>query len=523
MTTAVAIAPTPILQFFDNRGVPCAGGTVLTQVGGVNYATYQDSAGATPLPNPVPLNNRGEVSNTSGASCQMFLAIGVTYTFTLYDSGGNQINQAAYVSSPSYVLTSDLAGTASNNGAGLVGLNTGVTYSAGTVGAALAPLALAFNILTSGAVPHVGLGVNGVSSSQFTSQVFTSRDGTGIGSAVQFQRYWDTDVSTWTGNRNTLRALAQVGPLSGTTVATVGDIYAVSGEVVMNQYATVSGGSATAIAGTITTAGANAQSICAAFQVRDTSIPSGNPYPAVGMEINMPIVGADSATANNGFGNRYLQHLLARTDYTNFGSTGWAQGFTGVGIMMEHTVGAVSSTDGPGAFNYGIVVRDNLNYQTIVNAGSFVIGTQYTICVPGTTTFTAIGAANNNQGTTFTATGAGSGSGTACQGPGPLVNDAIRVETWGQTGIRVSGGNTTAAILLDVASATYGPPAFGLICNAQYGSGTAIRIPANIAIGFEASNSVRMLYNSGNGHLEFYNGATLVGHLVVTGGSDHAI
>lgn len=45
-------------------------------------------------------------------------------------------------------------------------------------------------------------------------------------------------------------------------------------------------------------------------------------------------------------------------------------------------------------------------------AGSFVIGRSYTITSPGSTTFTSIGAANNNAGTTFTATGVGSGSGT---------------------------------------------------------------------------------------------------------------
>jgi hypothetical protein len=46
-------------------------------------------------------------------------------------------------------------------------------------------------------------------------------------------------------------------------------------------------------------------------------------------------------------------------------------------------------------------------------AGSFTIGITYTIATAGTTSFTAIGAANNNPGTVFTATGRGSGTGTA--------------------------------------------------------------------------------------------------------------
>ena len=84
-------SPETALQFFNNAGQPNVGGTLLTQVGGVNTATYQDAAGTTALPNPIPLNSRGEISNASGASCELFLIQGNTYTFTLYDVNGNQI------------------------------------------------------------------------------------------------------------------------------------------------------------------------------------------------------------------------------------------------------------------------------------------------------------------------------------------------------------------------------------------------------------------------------------------------
>lgn len=53
---------------------------------------------------------------------------------------------------------------------------------------------------------------------------------------------------------------------------------------------------------------------------------------------------------------------------------------------------------------------------SLVNAGSFVVGTEYTIASLGTPTatdFMAIGAASNTVGVVFTATGAGAGSGTA--------------------------------------------------------------------------------------------------------------
>ena len=100
MTANVVISPVGIQQFFANNGAPCAGGTVLTQVASVNYPTYQDSAGATPLPNPIPLNSRGEVSNASGVSSQLFLEVNKVYTFTLYDAAGNQLNQSTYVQGP---------------------------------------------------------------------------------------------------------------------------------------------------------------------------------------------------------------------------------------------------------------------------------------------------------------------------------------------------------------------------------------------------------------------------------------
>lgn len=50
---------------------------------------------------------------------------------------------------------------------------------------------------------------------------------------------------------------------------------------------------------------------------------------------------------------------------------------------------------------------------TTVSAGSFTVGLDYVIVTSGDTDFTAIGAADNNPGTFFTATGAGAGTGTA--------------------------------------------------------------------------------------------------------------
>jgi hypothetical protein len=68
-----------------------------------------------------------------------------------------------------------------------------------------------------------------------------------------------------------------------------------------------------------------------------------------------------------------------------------------------------------------------------VTAGYFIIGEQYKIFSPGNTSFTSIGAANNNVNTVFTATGIGSGTGTA------KPNDGVNTLT--------NGSGTTLSIL----------------------------------------------------------------------------
>ena len=66
--------------------------------------------------------------------------------------------------------------------------------------------------------------------------------------------------------------------------------------------------------------------------------------------------------------------------------------------------------------NSNISIGGGSSSQETDTAGAFTIGFFYTIVSAGTTDFTAIGAADNNVGTTFRATGVGSGSGTATRG-----------------------------------------------------------------------------------------------------------
>jgi hypothetical protein len=59
------------------------------------------------------------------------------------------------------------------------------------------------------------------------------------------------------------------------------------------------------------------------------------------------------------------------------------------------------------------MLRAAVTPGTGTSAGSFVVGTYYTITAVGTTSFTAIGALSNTVGVSFIATAVGSGTGTA--------------------------------------------------------------------------------------------------------------
>lgn len=77
-------------------------------------------------------------------------------------------------------------------------------------------------------------------------------------------------------------------------------------------------------------------------------------------------------------------------------------------LLIGNGASAPSSVR-PGAAN-------NALFSTVgatVTAGNFVVGTQYTILVVGTTNFTLIGASANTVGIIFTATDVGTGTGTA--------------------------------------------------------------------------------------------------------------
>jgi hypothetical protein len=93
------------------------------------------------------------------------------------------------------------------------------------------------------------------------------------------------------------------------------------------------------------------------------------------------------------------------------------------------------------------------NSGTVVNAGSFVIGTSYEIVTVGTTDWVAVGASSATVGTVFTATGSGSATGTA------MIVRKINFSTVGGTVFKKSSNFPTQMIVSSVeASAGAGNP-----------------------------------------------------------------
>jgi len=115
-------------------------------------------------------------------------------------------------------------------------------------------------------------------------------------------------------------------------------------------------------------------------------------------------------------GSSSVQGMRFSNILTDYGSTKW---------FLHGQAGA--SYDGSSSWLYCVATSTPNYFQLVtassrVTAGSFSTGHVYVVESAGTTNFVAIGAANNNVGTVFTATGAGSGSGYA----DTVVNSTLR-------------------------------------------------------------------------------------------------
>lgn len=191
MAASVSPSLPAVLQFFNNAGQPNIGGSILTQIGGVNAATYQDSGGTTALPNPIPLNSRGEISDAGGVSRQLFLVKGSVYVFTLFDAGGNQINQFSYMVSGSTSaditnLTNSLATSITTGALTVTGTTTLSTLTVGAV-TGTGPVNIGTQTLTCGAITATGETLSGnlaMSGNSITGALNITATGTITGASI---------------------------------------------------------------------------------------------------------------------------------------------------------------------------------------------------------------------------------------------------------------------------------------------------------------------------------------------------
>ena len=99
-------------QFFDNNGVPLAGGLIYTYAAGTTtpQATYTSNSGSIAQANPIVLNASGRVP-----SGEIWLTQLLTYKFVLQTSGGTTIGTYDNISSiaGSIPTIADFTGTGS--------------------------------------------------------------------------------------------------------------------------------------------------------------------------------------------------------------------------------------------------------------------------------------------------------------------------------------------------------------------------------------------------------------------------
>jgi len=98
---------------------------------------------------------------------------------------------------------------------------------------------------------------------------------------------------------------------------------------------------------------------------------------------------------------------LLQIEATTLASQATAAGLSSLATALTNVATEISNNISGGYDFYGGTTNSS------VNAGSFVVGTQYVITFVGTTNFTLIGSSANTPGVSFYATGAGTGSGTA--------------------------------------------------------------------------------------------------------------
>jgi hypothetical protein len=184
---------------------------------------------------------------------------------------------------------------------------------------------------------------------------------------------------------------------------------------------------------------------------------TGNYNTAIGAIV---LLNNTTGSGNTAIGSLAIEYNTTGHDNTAIGVTALQNNTTG----YDNTVIGVAALQNntTSGYNTAIGVSTLLDLGSPQTAGSFNIGTSYTIQSIGTTDFTLIGASSNTVGVTFTATGVGSGTGTAT--PNSINNNTAIGYNAGR-GIIYGTGNTIVGANVTGLSA-------GLTNNIILGNGT---------------------------------------------------
>jgi hypothetical protein len=189
------------------------------------------------------------------------------------------------------------------------------------------------------------------------------------------------------------------------------------------------------------------------------------------------------------------EYTIASIGTTSFTSIGAASNTVGV-VFTATGVGSGTGTATTNTWVSSAPVQNGLGQgqtwqnmisvrnDTVVTAGSFVVGNIYTIVAVGTTNFTSIGASSNTVGVVFTATGVGSGTGTARNTYRNTTGKPIVVN------VRSDQGSSFSATL----TATIDGVSFTIATDSNSGGGT--RSAGSVIV---PNNSTYMIVASGSG------------------------
>ena len=123
----MAVALSPVAgagwQFFDNNGVPLAGGLIYTYAAGTTtpQATYTTSAGNISHANPIVLDSTGRVPGG-----EIWVTVGLSYKFVLQTSANTLIATYDNITNGSIIVIGDFTGTGSQTAFVLSATPTGL-------------------------------------------------------------------------------------------------------------------------------------------------------------------------------------------------------------------------------------------------------------------------------------------------------------------------------------------------------------------------------------------------------------